>query len=65
MTRWLVGRLHNSRPGRPGDRGRDDNVFAHCPRARHAAVALTSTPTLHRRLERLQSAFHRQRPVPL
>jgi hypothetical protein len=52
-------------PGRQGNRGRDDNVLAHCPRARRATVALTSTPTLHQQLERLQSAFHRQFPVPL
>jgi hypothetical protein len=28
-------------------------------------MAATSTPTLHRRLERLQSALHRQLLVPL
>jgi hypothetical protein len=57
---WLVGRLHDRCLGRQSNGGRDDNIFAHCPRARRAAVAPKSTPTLHRRLERLQSAFHRQ-----
>jgi hypothetical protein len=28
-------------------------------------MAVTSTPTLHRRLGRLQSTLHRQLPVPL
>jgi hypothetical protein len=47
------------------DEGSDDGVLAHCLGARHAAVAPTSTPTLHRQLERLQSLLHRQLPVPL
>jgi hypothetical protein len=28
-------------------------------------MAVTPTPTLHRRLERLQSVLHRQLPIPL
>jgi hypothetical protein len=48
---WLVGHLHNCRPGHRGDGGCDDGVFAHCPMARRTIVASTSTPTLHRRLE--------------
>jgi hypothetical protein len=63
--RRLVGRLHDCRSGRRGDEGRDDGALAHCPGARYAAVAPTSTPTLHRRLEQLQSVLHRQLPVPL
>jgi hypothetical protein len=61
----LVGRLHDRRSGRRGDGRRNDSVFAQRPRARRAAVATTSATTLHRRLERLQSAVHRQLPVSL
>ena len=58
-TGGLVDRLHDRRPGRWGDGRRNDSVFAHRPKARRTAVAPTSATTLHRRLERLQSAFHR------
>jgi hypothetical protein len=58
-TGGLVDRLHDHRPGRWGDGRRNDSVFAHRPKARRTAVAPTSATTLHRRLERLQSAFHR------
>jgi hypothetical protein len=61
----LAGHLHDCRPDRRGNRGRNDGVLAHCPRERRVAVAPTSTPALHRRLERLQSVLHRQFPVPL
>jgi hypothetical protein len=44
---WLVGRLHDRRPGRRGDERHNDSVFAHCPRARRTAVAPTSATTLH------------------
>jgi hypothetical protein len=64
-SEWLVGHLHDRRPGRRGDGGHDDGVFAHYPRARCATMAPKSTTTLHRRLERLQSAFHRQLLVSL
>jgi hypothetical protein len=33
--------------------GRDECILTHYPRARHTTMAATSTPTLHRRLERL------------
>jgi hypothetical protein len=62
---WLVGRLHDHYSGHRGDRRRNDDVFAHRPRARRTAVALTSVTSLHRRLEQFQSAFHRQLSVPL
>jgi hypothetical protein len=53
-------------PGLLGDGIHNDNmVFAHRPRARRTAVSPTSAPTLHRRLERLQSVFHRQLLVSL
>jgi hypothetical protein len=42
-----------------------NRVLTHCLRARRAAMAATSTPTLHRRLGRLQSTLHRQFLVPL
>jgi hypothetical protein len=61
----LVGRLHDCRSSHRSARGHNYNVFAHCPGAGLTAVALTSTPTLHRRLERLQSALHRHLSVPL
>jgi hypothetical protein len=48
--RWLAGRLHDRSPGLWGDRGRHDSVPTHCPRARRAAMAPTSTSALHRRL---------------
>jgi hypothetical protein len=48
-----------------GDRGRNDRVLTYRPRARCAAMAVTPTPTLHRRLERLQSALHRQISISL
>jgi hypothetical protein len=43
----LVGCLHDCRPGRRGNGGCDDNVLAHCPGARRAAVAPISTPALN------------------
>jgi hypothetical protein len=46
-------------------RGRDDCILPHCPRARRTAMATASTSTLHRRLERLQSALHCKFSVPL
>jgi hypothetical protein len=52
-------------PGHRGDGGRDDGILAHCPRVRRVEVASTSTSTLHRQLERLQSVLHRPLPVPL
>jgi hypothetical protein len=58
-TRGLVGRLHDRRSGHWGNRRCNDGIFAHCPRARCAAVATTSATTLHRRLERLQLAVNR------
>jgi hypothetical protein len=61
----LAGRLHHRCSSCWGDRGRNDRVLTHCPRARRAAMAATSTSTLHRRLERFQSALHRQLSVPL
>jgi hypothetical protein len=61
----LFGRLHDRCSGRWGDGRRNDSIFAHRSRARRTAVAATSATTLHRRLERLQSVFHRQLPVPL
>jgi hypothetical protein len=63
--RGLVGRLHDRRLGHRGDGRRNDSVFAHRFGARRSAVATTSATTLHRQLERLQSAFHRQLPVSL
>jgi hypothetical protein len=48
-----------------GNRGRNDRVLTYRPRARRAAMVATPTPTLHRRLERLQSALHRQLSVSL
>jgi hypothetical protein len=60
-----AGRLHHRCSSYWGDRGRNDRVLTHRPRARRAAMVATSTPTLHRRLERLQSALHRQLSVPL
>ena len=61
----MVSRLHHRCSGCRSIRGRHDRVSAHRPWARCAAVATTSTPTLHRRLGRLQSTFHRQLPVSL
>jgi hypothetical protein len=61
----LASRLHHRCSSCRGIRRRDDRVLAHCPWARRAAMAATSTPTLHRRLGRLQSTLHRQLPVPL
>jgi hypothetical protein len=52
-------------PGRWGNRRCDDRVLAYRPWARYAAMAATPTPTLHQRLERLQSVLHRQLPIPL
>jgi hypothetical protein len=60
---WLVSHLHDRRPGFRGNGRCNDGVFAHHPRARRTTVALTSATTLHRRLERFQSAFYRQLPV--
>jgi hypothetical protein len=65
LSRRLAGRLHHRCSSCWGDRGRNDRVLTYCPRARRAAMAATPTPTLHRRLERLQSALHRQLSVPL
>jgi hypothetical protein len=53
------------RPSHWGDRRCDDHILAHRPRAGCTAMATTPTPTLHRRLERLQSAFHRQISISL
>jgi hypothetical protein len=64
-TRGLVGHLHDRRPGHRGNRRCDDNIFSHRPWARCTTVATTSATTQHQRLERLQSAFHCQLPVPL
>jgi hypothetical protein len=64
-TQGLVGRLHDRCPGRRGNKISNDSIFAHRPWARCTAVATTSATTLHRRLERLQLAVHRQLPVPL
>jgi hypothetical protein len=61
----LASRLHHRCSSCRGVRRRDDRVLTHCPRARRATMAATSTPTLHQRLGRLQSAFHRQFLVPL
>jgi hypothetical protein len=44
--RRLVGCLYDRRPGCLGNRGRHDCVLAHCPRARHVAVASTPTSAL-------------------
>jgi hypothetical protein len=44
---WLAVYMTDAR----GDGGRNGSILAHGPRARCIAVALTSTPTLHRRLE--------------
>jgi hypothetical protein len=64
-TWGLVGRLHDRRSGRRGNRRRNDSIFAHRPGARCTAVATASATSLHRRLERLQSVVCRQLPVPL
>jgi hypothetical protein len=61
----LVGRLHHRHPSCWGNRRCDDRTLAYRPRARRTAMASTLTPTLHRRLERFQSAFHRQLPISL
>jgi hypothetical protein len=61
----LASRLHHRCSSYRSVRGRDDRILTHCPWARRAAMAATSTPTLHRRLGRLQSTHHRQFPVPL
>jgi hypothetical protein len=61
----LASRLHHRRPSRWGNRGRDDSVLAYRPWARRAAMVVTPTPALHRRLERLQSALHRQLSISL
>jgi hypothetical protein len=63
--RRLAGRLHHHCPSCWGNRGRNDRVLTYRPRARCAAMAATPTPTLHRRLERLQLALHHQLLVSL
>jgi hypothetical protein len=55
----LASRLHHRCSSCRGVRRRDDRVLTHCPWARRAAMAATFTPTLHRRLGRLQSMLHR------
>jgi hypothetical protein len=61
----LAGRLHHCRPSRWGDRRCDDRILAYRSRAGCTVMAATPTPTLHRRLERLQSALHHQLPISL
>jgi hypothetical protein len=61
----LASRLHHRCSSCRGVRRRDDRVLTHCPWARRAAMAATSTPPLHQRLGRLQSTLHRQLLVPL
>jgi hypothetical protein len=63
--RRLVGRLHHRCSSRRGNRRCDDRLLAHRPQAGCTAMAMTPTPTLHRRLERLQSVFHRQLSISL
>jgi hypothetical protein len=60
---WLA--LYNRRPGRWGDRRRDDFILAHRSWARCIVVATTPATTLHQSLERLQSVLHRPLFVPL
>jgi hypothetical protein len=62
---WEAGRLYHCCLSRWGYRGRDGHVLAYRPWARRVAMAMTPTPTMHRRLERLQSALHRQLPISL
>jgi hypothetical protein len=64
-TGRLVGCLHHRCPSHWGNRRCDDCVLAHRPQAGCVAMATTTTPTLHRRLERLHSALHRQLPISL